>query len=109
MGAVELVSWRRAGLECLEGLPCFALELGGLPLAEFEFPARGIVVLGSEELGVSPEALGRLSLGSVSIPMAGAKGSLNAAVAFGILLYAWSEALNGKKVPNNPYSVAHSV
>jgi TrmH family RNA methyltransferase len=100
MGAVGLVKWRRGGPECLgEGPaadPSFALELGGTPIGEFEFPERGIVVLGSEELGVSPEALSRCSLGSVSIPMAGAKGSLNAAVAFGILLFAWSQAAFGE-------------
>jgi TrmH family RNA methyltransferase len=104
MGAIGLVPWRRAGLECLvagtelaaagTGLgPAFALELGGTPIGEFEFPERGIVVLGSEELGVSPAALARCGLGAVSIPMAGAKGSLNAAVAFGILMYAWGAAL----------------
>lgn len=97
MGAVDLINWRRAELDCL-GMgsdPAFALELGGTPIAEFEFPKRGIVVLGSEELGVSPEALDRCELGSVSIPMAGAKGSLNAAVAFGILMYAWAAVLEG--------------
>ncbi len=95
MGAVGLVPWRRAGLECLDGSlgPAFALELGGTPIDEFEFPARGIAVLGSEELGVSPEAVARCDLGKVSIPMAGAKGSLNATVAFGILLHAWSRSL----------------
>lgn len=93
MGAIGLVSWRRAGLDCIkkeEFGPAFALELGGTPIDQFEFPERGIVVLGSEELGVSPEAVALCSLGKVSIPMSGAKGSLNAAVAFGILMYAWS-------------------
>jgi TrmH family RNA methyltransferase len=109
MGAVGLLPWRRAGLDCLgmgtdpgpDG-PAFALELGGTPIDEFTFPERGIVVLGSEELGVSPEALSRCGLGKVSIPMAGAKGSLNAAVAFGILVYAWAEALRaGKASPRS--------
>ena len=91
MGAVDLVPWRRAGLEELSGPdPAFALELGGRPLGEFRFPERGIVVVGSEELGVSPEALERCALGAVSIPMSGAKASLNATVAFGILMYAWT-------------------
>jgi TrmH family RNA methyltransferase len=91
MGAVELVPWRRCGLEALVGPdPVFALELGGCSPGSFRFPKRGIVVVGSEELGVSAEALGRCTLGKVSIPMAGAKGSLNASVAFGILMYAWT-------------------
>lgn len=109
MGAVELVSWHRAGLECLDAQPAFALELGGTPLADFRFPERGTVVLGSEELGVSPEALGRCSLGSVSIPMAGAKGSLNATVAFGILLYTWAQAFEGKRLLHNLGNTAHFV
>lgn len=110
MGATALVPWRRAGLEALGGTSAcpsaegsaatggpaegvFALELGGVPLDEFDFPERGIVVVGSEELGVSPAALERCGAGRVSIPMVGAKGSLNAGVAFGILLCAWSRSL----------------
>ncbi|HUW41914.1 MAG TPA: TrmH family RNA methyltransferase [Rectinemataceae bacterium] len=94
MGAVDMVPWRRGSLEELAAWgPLFALELGGTPAGDFAFPAEGTVVVGSEELGVSPEALRLCSLGKVSIPMAGAKGSLNAAVAFGILLYAWTSSL----------------
>jgi len=92
MGAVGVVAWRRGELGWLEErrARAFALELGGVPIDEFDFPESGVVVLGSEELGVSPEALALCGLGKVSIPMSGAKGSLNAAVAFGILLHAWS-------------------
>jgi RNA methyltransferase, TrmH family len=91
MGAVELVSWRRESLECIsKEIPVFALELGGVPLGAFDFPSRGIVVLGSEELGISSEVRELCSFGRVSIPMSGAKGSLNVAVAFGILMYAWT-------------------
>ena len=91
-GADRTVPWDIAGLEALaaEG-PIFALETGGRHIADFPFPEQGTVVVGSEELGVSPEAL-RLadqSLGRVGIPMAGAKRSLNVAVAFGILMHAW--------------------
>jgi TrmH family RNA methyltransferase len=90
MGAIELLPWRRAALEELEAdLPVFALELGGESIEDFSFPGKGIVILGSEELGISREARERCSHGTVSIPMAGAKGSLNVAVAFGILMYAW--------------------
>ncbi len=48
-------------------------------------------MVGSEELGVSPEllALADASLGRVSIPLAGTKGSLNVSVAAGILLHTW--------------------
>jgi RNA methyltransferase, TrmH family len=91
MGAVDLVPWKREKLECISGeIPIFALELGGQEIDNFVFPPRGIVVLGSEELGISRETRKACSYGTVSIPMSGAKGSLNVAVAFGILLYAWT-------------------
>jgi len=90
MGAASIISWRRGGLETLDGRgPFFALELGGTPLGEFPFPTRGVIVLGSEELGLSREALERCDYGRVSIPMRGAKASLNVGVAFGIALAAW--------------------
>jgi len=91
MGAASLLPWRRAGLETLEELgPAFALELGGRPLGSFDFPDTGIVVVGSEELGVSLHALDLCGLGRVSIPMRGAKASINVGVAFGILANAWA-------------------
>lgn len=98
MGAVELVPWRRLALSALAesaaaGLPIIALELGGEDIASFSFPEKGIVLLGSEELGLSGEARSLASYGTVSIPMSGAKGSLNVAVAFGVLMYAWDSFL----------------
>ena len=73
--------------------PVFVLETGGTPINEFNFPKEGIVIIGSEELGVSPEALHRASYGRVTIPMTGLKASLNVGVAFGILMQAWTNAL----------------
>ncbi len=67
----------------------FALELGGEDIDHFQFPAQGMVIVGSEELGVSPEALALAKNRKVSIPLYGAKGSLNVSVAFGILMHAW--------------------
>jgi len=93
MGAVGLVPWRRAALEDIADKgPFFALELGGEPLDDFAFPVSGTVILGSEELGVSDPALAVCALGKVSIPMRGAKASLNVAVAFGILAHRWAGA-----------------
>lgn len=71
--------------------PVFALELGGTPVDDFEFPAEGLVLVGSEELGLSPEALAwaDASAGRVSLPLYGRKASLNVGVAFGILAAAW--------------------
>jgi RNA methyltransferase, TrmH family len=96
MGATSAVPWKEASLEAVaEQLPVYALELGGTPIDEFHFPAKGVAVLGSEELGISPEArrIAETSAGIVSIPLQGAKGSLNVAVACGILLQAWWRSL----------------
>jgi TrmH family RNA methyltransferase len=93
MGATSVVSWRRGGLEALRGNgEVIALELRGESIDSFEFPEHGIVVVGSEELGVSPEAMAHCAR-TVSIPMLGAKGSLNVGVAFGVLMDAWRRSL----------------
>jgi TrmH family RNA methyltransferase len=95
MGAVDLIPWRRCSPEELEGFgPVFALELGGLPLDEFPFPSRGLLVLGSEELGVSAACLGLADGRRVSIPMRGIKASINVAVAFGIAAQAWVSTIS---------------
>jgi len=94
MGCDKLVPWERERLEEISG-PVFALETGGVPLDEFQFPERGTLIVGSEELGVSPAALAAAerSAGRVSIPTIGAKGSLNVAVAFGIAMREWCRRL----------------
>ena len=77
------------------GVPVFALESGGTPIGEFEFPDRGVCLLGSEELGLSPAALALAdkSAGRCTIPLFGGKGSLNVGVAAGILLSHWTRAI----------------
>lgn len=93
MGTVDLIPWRRCPLGELPAQgPLFALELGGLALEDFHFPERGVLILGSEELGVSAPALALSSGGRVSIPMRGIKASINVAVAFGIAAHAWVSA-----------------
>lgn len=102
MGCVETLGFERMSVEELvsyskeNDIPIFVLETGGEDVVEFEFPKRGICVIGSEELGVSPEALNAASYGRVSIPMKGLKASLNVGVAFGILMQKWGESLTGK-------------
>lgn len=94
MGCIETMGWERIPLEQLpEDIPVFALETGGTDINEFKFPERGICIIGSEELGVSPEALARATYGTVTIPMKGLKASLNVGVAFGILMEKWVESL----------------
>jgi TrmH family RNA methyltransferase len=96
LGADSVLPWERAELNVAESIGgVFALELGGSAIDSFAFPRSGVVLVGSEELGLSPEAL-RLAdrqRGRVSIPLGGAKRSLNVSVAFGILMHAWRTAL----------------
>jgi TrmH family RNA methyltransferase len=105
MGAAGVLPWERRPLsaESLEG-PVFALEVGGVPLDQFNFPPRGTVILGSEEfgLGAQAEAAAKAGLGKVSIPLLGAKVSLNVSVAFGILMQAWSHAILNHPPANKP-------
>lgn len=97
MGCIETIGYTRCSLDELpEDLPVFVLETGGTPIKEFDFPEKGICIIGSEELGVSPEALKRATYGRVTIPMTGLKASLNVGVAFGILMQAWVESLQNK-------------
>jgi RNA methyltransferase, TrmH family len=104
MGCVDVIPWEflpydpfdgsHSALSFFQG-PFFALETGGTSLADFSFPPRGILITGSEELGVSPRALAAAdaSLGRVSVPTWGAKGSLNVSGAFAIVMHAWAERL----------------
>ena len=109
MGCVDVLPWERLLNDPFampdeikenslpfSGGPFFALETGGVPLGDFSFPSRGILIAGSEELGISPRALAAAdaSLGRVTIPTWGVKGSLNVSVAFGIVMQAWASALN---------------
>jgi TrmH family RNA methyltransferase len=94
MGCTAIVPWETQNLPQLPG-PFFALETGGTALADYVFPARGTIIVGNEELGISPQALALAdaSLGRVSIPSYGAKASLNVSVAFGVVMQAWAAAL----------------
>jgi TrmH family RNA methyltransferase len=107
MGCIDILPWERLGPETadpvngtplfsgLPPIPLFALETGGTDIAHFPFPPMALMVVGSEELGVNPRVLAAAdaSLGRLSIPTYGVKGSLNASVAFGIALQAWAAAL----------------
>ncbi len=90
MGAVKLMPWKRCELSDLPAYgPLLALELGGSSIIDFTFPSRGVLLLGSEELGLSQPALTLAGANRISIPMKGIKASLNVAVAFGIAAQAW--------------------
>jgi TrmH family RNA methyltransferase len=101
MGCVDVLRWEREELEGVlqaDRLPCFALETGGTDIRDFKFPPGGILMVGSEELGLSPQALDRASLGRLSIGTWGVKGSLNVSVAFGIALQRWAEVLAAEHI-----------
>ncbi|MCQ2591676.1 MAG: TrmH family RNA methyltransferase [Treponema sp.] len=94
MGCIETLGYKRLSLDELPSdIPVFALETGGTDINDFVFPEKGICIIGSEELGCSPEALKKATYGRVSIPMKGLKASLNVGVAFGILMQKWVESL----------------
>ena len=84
-------------IDLIKDQPVFALEVGGSELETFSFPHSGVMIVGSEELGVSPEllSLAKSSLGVVSIPLFGTKGSLNVSTAFSIAMYSWVMSIKG--------------
>ncbi len=91
-GCNEVIPWEVGQLDVIDGIDVFALETGGTPISKFPFPTGlGVALIGSEELGLSPEALKLADekAGRVSIPLVGSKRSLNVAVAFGILMWHW--------------------
>ncbi len=97
MGSEALVSVSRGDIDTAVALvtpdvPVIALETGGTPIHLFTFPRSGVLILGHEELGLSQETVSRAadSGGVLSIPLGGAKSSLNVGVAFGIALSWWS-------------------
>jgi len=94
MGCDTLVKWEHGRIEDLTG-DIFALEKGGEDLKSFIFPRTGTMILGSEELGVSPAALAKSekSKGRLTIPTVGLKGSLNVGTAFAIAMHEWCAQL----------------
>ncbi len=69
--------------------PMVALELGGKSIDKFDFIDNLIMVIGSEEFGVSSKLLKACdnSLGRITIPLYGAKGSLNVSSAYSIAAF----------------------
>lgn len=94
MGCIDRIPWEYAYEDQIPN-PVFALETGGASIEDFSFPKSATVVIGSEELGVSPKMLEAAdrSLGRVTIPTCGSKYSLNVSVSFGILLHRWFRSL----------------
>jgi TrmH family RNA methyltransferase len=89
-GAERSVAIHRLPLSALsdDWRPLLALETGGSRVDGFQFPRAGTLLVGSEELGLSREALDAAD-DRLSIRMTAVKGSLNVGVACGIALHAW--------------------
>lgn len=75
------------GLQWLknEPSPKFAAALNGQSLYECSKAEKGVLIIGNESKGISPEAM-QLATQKITIPRKGAAESLNAAVATGIIL-----------------------
>jgi TrmH family RNA methyltransferase len=104
MGTCSMLPWSKQSLETwLDGLgslapyapncPVIALETGAQALNKATLPNRGIVLLGSEELGLSPHLLkiAQQNGCTISIPSYGKKTSLNVGVSFGIFAATWTQ------------------
>ncbi len=93
MGAHQMLDITRISLsELRERQPeasIVALETGGTPINEFEFPRQGVLVLGNEELGIESSTLAAPDVLRLSIPCYGHKATLNVGVAAGIALSWW--------------------
>lgn len=77
-----------------------ASEHATVPVAEADLSGPLAVVIGSEGAGIDARLLARCDL-AVAIPLAGRVGSLNAAVAAGILLYEVARVRGGGPRPTN--------
>ncbi len=69
-----------------KNLPVVGAVLGGEELSSFKFPSNGILVIGSEANGISPDVLPLLTQ-KLMIPRFGHAESLNAAMAASIFLW----------------------
>lgn len=80
--ALDLSEWLS---ECrAKGIPVFAAEMKGERLNAVDFPAKGVLVMGSESHGLRTEVQQSIDR-SVTIPGGGGAESLNVGVATGII------------------------
>ncbi len=70
-------------------LPIYAATMDGEPYHRFTFEQNGLLLIGNEGNGISPE-IAEIITHSIGIPRIGKAESLNAAVACGILCAHWS-------------------
>ena len=88
----DLASWLEKA-----GRPVYAATLEGDPVTGLTDQPPGVILVGNESRGISPE-LKALATRKVTIPRIGAAESLNAAVATGILLSHFCSPVEGTRV-----------
>jgi RNA methyltransferase, TrmH family len=75
-------------------VPIYAASLGGEPLQQFSNAGEGIIIIGNESKGISPELL-KMATTKINIGRIGQAESLNAAVATGIIMYEFTRSKTG--------------
>ncbi len=89
MGSIARVNVFYTGLEqwllSQKGIHIYAAALEGMNINEMKKPKEGVILIGNESKGISPELL-QLASVRITIPRKGKAESLNAAVAAGIIL-----------------------
>ena len=84
-----------------QGFWVVGADLDGEPLAGFRFADRSVIVVGSEGSGIRPGVRARCDA-LVTVETGGSVGSLNVAVAAGIVLYRAARARPEAGGPNRP-------
>lgn len=87
-GSLQLPFYNEEHFEFLKnkGLGMFVADMDGENLSTVSFPEQGILIVGAEGPGVSPE-MRKLATKTIAIPKIGAGESLNVAVATGIIAH----------------------
>lgn len=90
MGAFLRVQWIEETLDNIQkaspDLSCWAADMGGEDIFTLDVPTSGLLVIGNEGQGLSPELIQKADkIASISAPAGSGAESLNAAVATGIL------------------------
>jgi TrmH family RNA methyltransferase len=97
MGSIFRLRMQYASFEeavqALRDVPWMAADMDGRDTVSFVWPSQGVLVLGSESHGLSPDIRSRVA-SLVTIPKSATGGaeSLNVGVATGILLNAWTRS-----------------
>ena len=80
----------------IDKIPLVGADLDGVDVFKYSLPVNGILVIGNEGQGISPQVRTLLSHTIKIPPYSGTVESLNAAIATAILLSEWQRQLNYK-------------